>query len=485
MVNTPNIRLSILFSVLCLLFCTACVDEKFSTDSSLRLSFSSDSLKFDTIFSSVGSVTSKVLIYNRNSAALKISQVALGGGKGSSFHINVDGDKNVDNLFKDVEIGANDSLYIFVTVTVEVNTPILVEDSLVLKTNGIQQSVHLQAYGQNVVVLKNKRCTKDTTLTSEKPFLVFGNLQVDSTKTLTIKPGCKFYFYNNANIIVKGNLNAQGTLQQPILMRGQRLDLVQFTPPFPYNTVAGQWGGIYLQGNKGNHILNYVNMNSGRVGVYLQNDDRASLPTLKIINSRIHNNLINGLFIQNGNAEVVNSEISNSGSNTVFLTGGKHSFTHCTIANYFNAGDITNAKSREYKPAVMIMELNKIAPMESVFINCVIAGSFETEFSLASDYPDQYKGIFSHSYIKSPQIVTPQFTNTNIRWSLKNDTIFKHPSYDIRKDLYFNFTLDSISPARGLADKNISGGYPLDINGNSRMSDGAPDAGAYEWKPKN
>ena len=484
MSNTRNIRFSLLFSTLCILLCTACVDEKFSTDPSLRLSFSTDSLKFDTIFSSIGSVTSKVLIYNRNNSALKISEIALAGAKASSFHINVDGDKNGDNLFKDVEIGANDSLYIFVSVTVDLNTPLLVEDSLVFKTNGIQQSVHLQAYGQNVVVLKNKRCTKDTTLTADKPFLVFGNLQIDSYKTLTINPGCKFYFYNNANIIVKGNLNAQGTLQQPILMRGQRLDLVKFTIPFPYNTVAGQWGGIYLQGNKGNHVLNYVNMNSGRVGVYLQNEDRTSLPELKISNSRIHNNLINGLFIQNGNAVVVNSEISNSGSNTIYLNGGKHSFIHCTIANYFNAGEFaTNAKSREFKPAVMIMELNKVAPMETSFTNCVIAGSYETEFSLASDYPELYKGTFSHSYLKCPKIETSQFTN--IRWSLKKDTVFKHPSYDVRKNIYFNFALDSVSPARGLADKSISGGYPLDINGNNRLADGVPDAGAYEWKPKN
>ena len=477
---TQLIRFSILLTIFSTLLFTACMEEKFSTDPTLRLRFSTDSLSFDTVFSGIGSVTSKVLVYNTNSSALKISQISLGGGKGSSFHINVDGDRNSDNLFKEVQIGAKDSLYLFVTVTVDVNTPLMVEDSLLFLTNGVRQSIHLQAYGQNVVLLKNTRCTKDTTLTAEKPFLVFGNLQVDSAKTLTINPGCKFYLYNNANIIVKGNLNAQGTFTQPILFRGQRLDLVRFTTPFPYNTVAGQWGGIYLQGNRGNHRLKYVNMNSGRVGVYLQNEDITRLPTLRISNSRIHNCLINGLFVHNGNVDVDNSEISNSSSNSVYLNGGKHRFVHCTIANYFNAGDITSTKYREYKPAVMIMELNKIASMESVFINCIITGSYETEFSIASDYPDLYKGTFSNCYIRCPKIEKPQFAN--LRWALQHDTVFKNPSYDVKKKLYFDFSLDSVSPARNIA--TVIDSLEFDIDGNSRKLDGKPDAGAHEWKSK-
>jgi hypothetical protein len=474
----------IIVSILLMTLFASCADEKFSTDPSLRLSFSTDTLTFDTVFSTIGSVTSKVRIYNKNNSALKISQIALAGAKGSSFHINVDGDKNSDNRFKDVEIGANDSLYIFVAVTVDQNTPPLVEDSLVFTTNGIHQCIHLQAYGQDVVILKNTRCTKDTTLTPEKPFLVFGNLQVDSGKTLTINAGCKFYLNNNANFIVKGNLKAMGTLEKPILFRGQRLDLVKFATPFPYNNLAGQWGGIYLQGNKGNHTFEHVNMNSGRIGIFLQNEDLTSLPSLKISNSRIHNFLTNGLLIQNGNIEVTNSEISNSSGNSVYLNGGKQSFIHCTIANYFNAGEPINAKSRENKPTVMIMELNKTAPMESTFTNCIISGGNDNELSIASDYPDLYKGTFSYSYIKCPEMKKPQFSN--IRWSSKKDNLFKNAAYNIEKNSYFDFSLDSLSPARDIADKasTVAHSLELDINGNNRMEDGKPDAGAYEWRSK-
>ena len=79
----------------------------------------------------------------------------------------------------------------------------------------------------------------------------------------------------------------------------------------------------------------------------------------------------------------------------------------------------------------------------------------------------------------------PQFTGLDkkIRWSAKNDTVFKSIRYDYEKNTYFDFTPDSVSPARGLADPTIAAQFPVDLNGNKR-DDGAPDAGAYEWKPK-
>ena len=72
---------------------------------------------------------------------------------------------------------------------------------------------------------------------------------------------------------------------------------------------------------------------------------------------------------------------------------------------------------------------------------------------------------------------------TNIRWYEKNDILFKSTAYDYEKKTYFNFTPDSLSPARGLADKTVATQFPIDLNGKNRLTDGAPDAGAYEWIP--
>ena len=464
---------------------TSCEDDQISNDSRFKLSFSTDTISFDTVFTSLGSATKKILVYNNNKAALKISEIKLSGGEMSTFRINVDGSKQVSNRFENIEILAKDSMFIFVSVKINPtnnNTPpLFIEDSITFNTNGNKQSIKLQAVGQDMHILKGIRYSTNTTLNADKPYLIYDSLIISKGSTLTLLPGARLYFHNNANLIIYGNLLADGTFEKPITLRGDRLDKIMFTPPFPYNNVAGQWGGIYLLGNSGNHLMNHVNMNSGYVGIYLNNDDRSLLPTLNITNCKIHNFLLYGLIIKNANATVVNSEISNTGSYSVYLSGGKHSFTHCTIANYFNNSNV-QPTNRDKKPAVMIMNLNRTATMESLFQNCAIAGNDENEFSIATRYIELYKGKFDHCYIKSNSVqALSQFTNN--RWYNKKDTIFKSIRYDIEKKTYFNFVPDSVSPIRGLADKNIATQYSIDLNGKSRITDNAPDAGAYEWKP--
>lgn len=479
---------TILISVIISAGFTACNDQIFSSNPKDKLSFSTDTLAFDTVFTTLGSATSKIMIYNRNNVALKISHLGIAGGKESPFKINVDGSLNANNQFDNLEIRAKDSMYVFVSVTVNptnINSPVLIMDSIIVQTNGNIQNVKLQAFGQDMKILKNKYILNDTTLTGEKPYLVYGYLAVDTAKTLTLKPGCRFYFHNNANMIVYGNLRAEGTAENPITMRGDRLDKIKFATPFPYNNVAGQWGGLYLLWKGGKHVMQHVNMNSGYVGVYFSNEDRNTIPSLEISDCRIHNFLLYGLVVQNGNVQVTNTEISNTSSYCVFLNGGKHSFIQTTIANFFDNSTV-QPTSRDKKPAVMIMNLNRVSPMESIFRNCIISGSIDNEFSLATRYPGQYKGTFDHCYIKKTDSLNlAQFTK--IRWAERNDTVFKSTRYDLEKNTYFNFMPDSVSPARGIGnviDPIIVTKYHLDfdLNGNSRPANN-PDAGAYEWQP--
>jgi len=462
---------------------SSCNDDVFSTNPDYKLSFSTDTLSFDTVFTSLGSATTKIMVYNTNNHALKISSIRLVNGSSSPFHINVDGSLNENNQFENIEIRANDSLFIFVSITIDPTsnkTPLFVEDLLTFETNGTTQNIQLEAIGQNARKLYNIEIKSDSTLNDSLPYIIYGNLVVDSAKTLTLKAGSQLYFHNNANLVVYGNLKAKGTSLKPIMMRGDRLDNIKFSTPFPYNNVAGQWGGIYLLWSGGNHSLEYVDMNSGYVGVYLSNNDRANLPSITVTNCRIHNFLLYGLVVQNANVTVVNTEISNSSSYCVYLNGGTHEFTHCTIANYFNNSNV-QAASRDKKPAVMIMNLNRVAEMESKFYNCIISGSAENEFSLATRFENQYNGTFKNCYIRKPTALKlPQFFF--FIWSNKNDTVFKSVRYDYEKNTYFDFEPDSVSPARGIADKTIARKYRFDIDGNSRMADGEPDAGAYEWK---
>ncbi|MDP4238092.1 MAG: hypothetical protein Q8904_01305, partial [Bacteroidota bacterium] len=155
----------------------ACNDDIYSTNPKYKLTFSTDTLTFDTVFTTVGSATSRIMIYNRNNVALKIGHLGVAKGKDSSFKINVNGSLSTDNQFDNIEIRAHDSLYVFVAATVNptnINSPVFIKDSLVLQTNGVSQNVKLLAYGQDMKILRNKYILNDTTLTAEKPYLVYG-----------------------------------------------------------------------------------------------------------------------------------------------------------------------------------------------------------------------------------------------------------------------------------------------------------------------
>jgi len=481
-------QLSTLFAIILSLFVivelSSCNDNYISSDPKYKLEFSTDTLTFDTIFTSLGSATAKIVVHNRNKVTLNISQINIVNRSESAFRINVDGSKSATNEFKNTEIRPNDSLYIFVAVTVNpnnTNSPVFIEDSLNFVTNGIKKSIKLNAYGQDMEILRNRLLKNDTTLTANKPYLIYGNLTVDSAKTLTLNAGCRLFFRNNANLIVNGNLKALGTVDKPISLRGDRLDKIKFSTPVPYNNIAGQWGGIYLLWEHGNHTLSHVNMNSGYVGINFVNDSKNNLPNLRISDCKIHNFLLYGLFTHNGNLTVTNTEISNSSNSCVYLNGGNHSFIHCTIANYFDNSSVQPI-SRNQHPALMIMNLKLTVPMINTFKNCIISGSAEIEFSFASQLMDQYIGAFDHCYIRSSTVSTLSLF-TNIRWSNKADLLFKNTSYNYEKKTYFNFVPDSVSPTRGLADKTVALQFPIDLNGKSRLTDNEPDAGAYEWTP--
>ena len=106
----------------------------------------------------------------------------------------------------------------------------------------------------------------------------------------------------------------------------------------------------------------------------------------------------------------------------------------------------------------------------------------DNEFSLATRFLDQYKGVFDHCYIRKPDsLKLPQFTN--IRWYNRKDTLFKSIRYDYEMKTYFNFMPDSVSPVRAKADPTVAAQFPLDLNGNNRLTGNKPDIGAYQWQP--
>ena len=80
-------------SVIIAFLATSCFDEKFTDNPSHVLSFSTDIVKFDTIFTDKGTATLSFRVYNRNNRAVRIESVRLADAEHSGFHINVDGEK--------------------------------------------------------------------------------------------------------------------------------------------------------------------------------------------------------------------------------------------------------------------------------------------------------------------------------------------------------------------------------------------------------
>ncbi len=66
-------------------------EEIIDLDYANGLEFSSDTILFDTIFTGVGSTTKRLIVFNPNQKALKISSIKLGSNKSSSFKILVNG----------------------------------------------------------------------------------------------------------------------------------------------------------------------------------------------------------------------------------------------------------------------------------------------------------------------------------------------------------------------------------------------------------
>ncbi len=470
----------------------ACTDEPLRIDSVESLRFSTDTLSLGLIFNKIISPSYVIKVHNPHAQDLQITSIGLEGKGSELFRLNVDGALNASNHFADVIIKGKDSLFIFIKTEIPPAHPNSeVEADIVFRNRNSSRRLRLEGRIEDVEVLRGQVIQSDSILDASKPYFVYDSLV--AKKNLTLLPGCRLYFYNRAYLRVGGRLEAIGTAEEPISLRGHRQDAVdlgiyKYRNPVPYNYIAGQWKGIYLTSPNSQHRLVHVHINSSDLGIYLKNEDLKQAPTLELINSRLHNFSYYGIIAQNAHLNIVNSEISNAGINCLYLNGGKHNFIHCTIANYF--GEAFQPSNRNATPSVMLMDLNRIIPMETYFYNSVIMGSSETEFNWATQFPEAYRGSFANSYIRRARkdsLSTPQFQAT--RWYQPKDTVFRHPKYDNSKKRYFDFSPDSVSPLRALANpthnNELGGRYreilKRDLNGNERPADSPSDAGAYQW----
>ena len=480
-----RIKLHILLFALSLVF-VACREDILSNDPTMQLAFSQDSVLFDTVFTTMGSSTKRMMVYNPNKNAVLIDRVEMANGK--SFYINLDGENQLENLC-DITLRGGDSLFLFIRAEIDPqksNSPVLVEDTITFHVNKQAQHIYLQAYGQNVEILQSKdKFIQKTSyeFTNSKPYLIYDTLVIAGD--LTIQEGATLYMHSGAMIYVYGNVTANGTKEEPIVVRGDRTDML--FDSVPYRVASSQWDGLYFIHLSGwptpKYELNYIDILSGSIGLYVFSEEREARPQLSLTNARIHNHSVYGLIAQNVDATVANCEISNCASYCVYLAGGKHKFLHNTIAAYFGFPyttiNIHNNILAEDVAAVYINNLSKnMAPTTASFYNCIITGARKNNVVVATPLMDHYEGEFIGNYLRSDSL-PESFAQNNVYASDSDSVVFRNIHYLYREYRYYDFQLDSLSPARGIGDSIVAKQYPQDRLGNIRKKH--PDAGCYEY----
>ncbi|GAB4279554.1 MAG: hypothetical protein Kow0068_03580 [Marinilabiliales bacterium] len=450
---------------------SSCKKEKVLNDSNIKLAFSEDTVIFDTVFTNIGSVTKQFKVYNNYKQAIKISQISLAGGDQSQYRLNIDG-YPVNNL-SDVIIEPEDSIFVFVEVTVNpanINNPFVVQDSVVFYINGNMQDVNLVAWGQDANYISGKMITNDTVWTSERPFLIYNSVGIDSNVTLTIEEGTQIYFHKNSGMIVWGTLIVNGSYDNPVVFQGDRLESY-------YDDIPGQWGGIRFNSGSGAHSMNWVIIKNAIVGIQIGTLESNNPQSLVLSNAIITNMNYAGIYSLTSTIKAYNCLIANCGFYAVaLLVGGDYEFYHCTVANYWKYGN-------RIDPSVVIT--NNAQFGENLFVgdltnaywgNSIITGSKDDELGIGVDAGAQFNYLIDHCLLKGKNLDTTDGNHyTNIL--LNSDPKF----VDINE---LNFELDTLSDAIDAGSINIVNTnlqiLQYDLKNESRIIDNQPDLGAYE-----
>lgn len=466
------------------MFLFSCNDEEqFTTDPNAKVTFSEDTIMFDTVFSTIGSSTKKFQIYNNLDKGVRLSNIRLASGGKSGFRINVDG--QYGSSFSNIEILKKDSIFVFVEVTVnpqDSDSPILVTDSLqVILENGKSQQMILQAYGQDIEIVKGLIIEKDTTMYSARPIVVYDSLVVREKATLTIKPGTTLCFHKDAFMDVHGQLKAEGTLEQPIIFRGDRTD--KMFPYLPYDRLDGQWEGIRLSHSSTGNELDNVDIHGGNYGIICDSTGVES-NKLTITNSTIHNVRGYCLYSISNKILVANSQLTNAGYNCIHIIGGECECYHTTIAQFY-------PWDGAFGEAVCFANIQNEQPysLDALkFFNCIVTGYHEDELA-GRKYEDgekanavQFNVEFNNCLVRTDTVGSSQYFNECVIDKVIQDPILGGETNfkSINTEIYaYDFRLDSLSLAIGLGNPNYSKLYPKDKNGVTRKTD-HPDAGCYE-----
>lgn len=459
--------LPLIYCILAFFLLISCKKEGFITAGNASISVSTDSLLFDTVFTSTGTITQFVKIFNDNGQKLRFDDITLSGGKNSAFKINIDG--VAESSLKNIELDANDSLYIFVTVTINPDNnklPFIVSDSIRIRFNGNEKLIQLQAWGQNAHFFRNEIISGNQIWKNDLPYVIMKGVRVDTTASLTIEKGCRIYLHADAPFIIDGTLKVNGTKTDSVVFRGDRLDEA-------YKNIPASWPGIIFRGKSKQNVLTHTNILNAYRAIIVSDPAPDGLTKLKLESCIIDNALDAGIIATNSSVNAINCLVTNCGANITLNFGGNYSFIHCTVAGY------GNRLIAHKTPVLRISNLSRESgpiltkPLTADFTNCIFwgeQGSVDDEVTTEKEGADPYQVRFEHCLYK----VLRDPLNASFVGSVKNML----PDFDTINTSVrlYNFRLKSGSPGINMG---VLTGIVFDLDGNNRAV-GLPDAGCYE-----
>jgi hypothetical protein len=478
----------------CLVFGSGCGKVRYSDDSSLTLEFSADTILFDTVFTTIGSVTLPLKVFNPNGSAVLIDEIEVLEGLDSPFRINVDG--AVGPAVTDWPLLANDSLWIFIEVTVDPtqgSTPFVIEDYIRFVTNGNEQLVTLAAWGQNahfhgglneITVLPS--C--DETWAADLPHVIYGIVEVEPGCSLNILPGTQVHVHDGGGLLVyQSTLNVSGQLGQEVVFQGDRLDEnyegyagqwgielnFEFETEYGIEEVTAQRGGIWLFGGVECEIRHAI-LKNGTIGLQVDTAGTSNSAALTIQNTQIYNMSAIGMLAQGATIDGYNNLFYDCGQTTAaFTLGGAYRMDHCSFVNYWSEG-VRQA------PSVLMTDwyedvngqIQQRSFDGSLFNNCIFWGNNHSltdfdEFVVSMINPP-VNPIIQYSAVDVQDIEFPLSI-------LENCTVDQEPPFASVTSRDFHIDSNNALWDGSFGQFSI----PVDLDGNPRII-GNPDKGCYE-----
>ena len=357
-----------------------CNKDNILKGSSYDINTSTDTVLFDTLFTTIGSTTKRVKCYNNNNGTINISQIRLLSGENSQFRINVDGEAGV--LFEDIAIKGGDSIFLFIEVTIDpngTNLPLVVEDEIIFETNGNTKKIVLNAWGQDAYFHVNE--IVQGTWSNDKPHVIYGVAAVgypktDSNLNLVIEAGTKIHGHANSVLYVyKSSIMVNGNINDPVIFQQDRTEDYLL---YPADSTSGQWRGLYLSSPLNSELV-HTQIKNAVIGIQI---DTFTVNNTLILNKVIiHNSLYSNILTQGSNVNATNCLFGNSDNYSAIVSiGGSVNFEHCTFANYSQG--YRNTPSFLFKDYYKsINEQIVFRPFDNAqFTNCIFDGNGITEF---------------------------------------------------------------------------------------------------------